>query len=75
MTGLLDELRTERHRTPVEAARVRTAARVPQWRLAAELGVDRVTLARWELGWNRPRPEARRRWNDLLDQLEAWAGR
>lgn len=75
MTGLLDELRAESRRAPAEAQRIRMAAHVSQARMAAELGIDRVTLARWELGWHRPRPVIRRRWNDLLDQLEAWSGR
>lgn len=41
-----------------------------QDRLAAELGVHRVTVARWESGERRPRAEMRRRYADLLAALE-----
>ena len=70
MSALLEEMRA-RPRPPIpEVARaIRRAAGVSQSRLAAELGVHPVTVARWEGGTRRPQGETLRAWVDLLDQL------
>lgn len=54
-------------------ARSRAARRlsgVSQDRMAAAIQVDRTTLARWESGAMTPRPAQRRRWAELVDELE-----
>lgn len=70
-TPLLDEVR-ERMRLldPPEGAAIRRRAGVSQDRIAAELGIHRVTVARWESGSRRPRGELFRRYADLLNGLE-----
>jgi DNA-binding transcriptional regulator YiaG len=67
---LVEELARVRRRPPQVAKAIREAARVSQARLAAELGVDRVTVARWESGERRPRGQMLSRWMDLLDHME-----
>ena len=72
---LVQDVREERRLPPpAMAAAIRRAAGVSQARLAAELGVDRVTVARWEragASWSRtPRGELRRRYAELLAELE-----
>ncbi len=42
--------------------------------LSQELGVDRATVARWELGTREPRGEMRERYAALLRALAAEAG-
>jgi len=58
---------------PPMAAAIRRAAGVSQARMAAALGVNRVTIARWEAtgaSWSRrPRGELRQRYTELLDEL------
>ena len=49
---------------------IRRAAHVSQTRMACELGVDRITLYRWESGLARPRSAARAKWAALLDELQ-----
>jgi transcriptional regulator with XRE-family HTH domain len=68
---LLREVR-ERRRvpSPALARAVREAAGVSQARLAAELGVDRVTVARWELGIRHPRGKRADAYAALLAQLQ-----
>jgi transcriptional regulator with XRE-family HTH domain len=55
--------------TPAAARSIRQAAGVTQHELADELGIDRVTVARWELGERTPRGELRLRYIRLLDEL------
>jgi DNA-binding transcriptional regulator YiaG len=71
---LIDEIR-ERPPDPVIAKAIREAAGVSQARLARELGVSRVTIARWETGARRPGGEAARAYSALLDQLREVARR
>ncbi len=69
--SLLEEVRASRRLPPPETARwIRKAARVSQTRMARELGVDRVTLAKWEAGAMQPRPAHRASWAALLDELQ-----
>lgn len=67
---LAEELRQERRLPAPKTLRlIREAAGVSQARVARELGVDRVTVARWELGLRSPRGELRRRYVELLITL------
>jgi DNA-binding transcriptional regulator YiaG len=69
---LLDTVRAA-HRLPKPAmARlIRSEAGVSQARLAAEVGVHRVTLARWEAGVSRPQSAAlRARYASLLADMQ-----
>ena len=74
MTIVQDVREERRLPPPAMAAAIRRAAGVSQASLAAELGVDRVTVARWERAgapWSRtPRGELRRRYAELLAELE-----
>ena len=45
------------------------AAGAAQRRVAEELGVDRVTVTRWELGMRTPRGELRTLYAELLEDL------
>ncbi|MGP4024386.1 helix-turn-helix transcriptional regulator [Actinomadura sp. 3N407] len=67
---LVDELRARVPLpTPAEARRIREAAEVTQERMAEELGVHRVTVARWEDGTRRPRGKTRDAYATLLAEL------
>lgn len=71
MTGLLGEVRSRRGLPPPWLAkRIRVEAGVSQARLAEELGVQRVTVARWEAGTRRPRQPLAQQYSDLLAQLQ-----
>jgi transcriptional regulator with XRE-family HTH domain len=59
--------------TPELARAIRVTAGVTQADVAAELGVHRVSVARWELGRRRPRGTVLDRYTKLLDELEAAA--
>jgi len=50
---------------------IREGARLSLSEVAAVLGVDPSTLARWERGLARPRGAAARRWVDLVEELAA----
>jgi DNA-binding XRE family transcriptional regulator len=70
-TNLIDEVRANRRMPLPETARmIRRAAHVTQARMAQELGVDRITLHRWEAGLAKPRPALRARWAALLEELQ-----
>jgi transcriptional regulator with XRE-family HTH domain len=70
-SSLVREVRTQRPLPSRALARaIREAAGVSQARLAAELGVDRVTVARWELGIRRPRGKRAAVYATLLAQLQ-----
>ncbi|TQK19103.1 helix-turn-helix protein [Microbacterium sp. SLBN-154] len=56
--------------TPAEARRIREAAGIGVGRLAAEVGVNRVTINMWETGKRRPRGEFRIRYARALADLK-----
>jgi DNA-binding transcriptional regulator YiaG len=58
---------------PGTCREIRQAAGVSQARLAAELGVAELTVARWEGGTRKPRGEMRRAYARLLADLDAAA--
>lgn len=69
--GLLDEVRLALTLpTPDVARGIREAAGVSQVRLAAELGVHPLTVARWESGTYAPRGDLRRGYARLLHNLD-----
>ena len=75
MSGLVEQVRAARRLPPPAVARaIRAAAGVSQQRLADELGVCRVTVARWEIGARTPQGEIRLRYVDLLAQLREATG-
>jgi DNA-binding transcriptional regulator YiaG len=70
MSELAEEVRAARRLpAPTMARAIRIAADVSQERIAAELGVHRVTVARWEAGARRPRGQLRLRYAGLLAEL------
>lgn len=70
MTALVEQVRAARRLPPPVVARaIRIAAGASQQQLADELGVNRVSVARWEAGDRRPRGELRIRYAALLEQL------
>jgi len=75
MSGLIDELRERRLPPPADARAIRLAAGVSQERLAAELGVHRVTVYRWEFGQRLPRGPQREAYAKLLSALRRVARR
>jgi transcriptional regulator with XRE-family HTH domain len=76
MSDLLDEVREALTLPPPAVARaIREAAGVTQERMAEELGVHRVTVARWEQTSGRsPRGELRARYARLLRELQQVIG-
>lgn len=74
MSALADEVRIRR-RLPSRAVRraIREEAGVSQARLAAELGVHPVTVARWELGSRKPSRRHEAAYLAVLDELKASA--
>jgi len=69
-TSLLDEVRRGRRLPPpAQAKAIRREAGLSQERLAAVLGVHRVTVARWEDGVRKPRGPLRAAYADLLAGL------
>jgi transcriptional regulator with XRE-family HTH domain len=71
MGTLLAEVRQELALpAPGVAREIRQAAGVSQARLAAELGVAELTVARWEGGARTPRGDMRRRYARLLAELD-----
>jgi transcriptional regulator with XRE-family HTH domain len=71
MSALVDEVRS-RPKAPARqvAQAIRVAAGVSQSRLAEELGVHQVTVARWECGMRSPRGETLRAYVALLAELQ-----
>jgi transcriptional regulator with XRE-family HTH domain len=70
MSALIEEVRSRRRLPPPSVAQaIRKAAGVTQARLAEELGVHPVTVARWEAGSRHPVGETRDRYAALLEQL------
>jgi DNA-binding transcriptional regulator YiaG len=71
MRPLVEEVRTSRGLPPPKVARaIRVEAHVTQARLARELSVHRLTVARWESGERRPRGTLRVRYAELLHDLQ-----
>ncbi|HSX67227.1 helix-turn-helix transcriptional regulator [Nocardioides sp.] len=71
MTDLIAEVIESRGLPrPNEARRIREAAGVTQDRLAREVDVHRVTLARWEAGTRVPRGAERVRYARILAELQ-----
>ncbi|GAA2004404.1 hypothetical protein GCM10009799_34550 [Nocardiopsis rhodophaea] len=69
--NLIREVRTHRRLpAPDDARSIRERAGVSQARLADELGVHRVTVARWESGTRQPRGALRLAYARLLLRLE-----
>ncbi len=67
---LIDEVRQARTLPDPQVARmIRVTADVSQERVAQELGVHRMTVARWETGQRRPRGAMRARYAELLQAL------
>ncbi len=67
---LLDTLRAERRLpTPRVAKAIRQSAGATQQQVADEIGVDRVTVTRWENGVRRPRGQSAVRYGELLSAL------
>lgn len=70
MAKFIDEVRAARRLPPPAMARaIRVAAGVTQQRVADELDVHVVTVARWENGSRHPRGDVRARYAELLDSL------
>lgn len=68
--SLIEEIRlASRLPGPAKAREIRIKAGVSQERLAKELGVNRMTVARWETGDRRPRAAIAARYSALLEQL------
>lgn len=71
MDDLIAEVRAhQRLPRPADARAIRLTAGVGQTRLAKELGVHRVTVARWELGTRHPRGRLLERYVELLGVLQ-----
>jgi transcriptional regulator with XRE-family HTH domain len=72
MSELVAEVKDALSLPPPPVARaIRESAHVTQERMAEELGVHRVTLARWEQdGGRSPRGELRARYARLLRDLQ-----
>jgi transcriptional regulator with XRE-family HTH domain len=71
MGTLLDEVRESLALPrPGMAREIRQAAGVSQARLAAELGVAELTVARWETGTRTPRGDMRRQYGRVLTELD-----
>ena len=71
MGALADEVWLSVSMPPPAAARnIRVRAHVSRTRIAAELGVHAITVARWERGTRAPRGDLRVRYARLLRQLD-----
>jgi DNA-binding transcriptional regulator YiaG len=71
MSELAEDVRAARRLpAPTMARAIRLAADVTQVRIAAELGVHPVTVARWEAGAHRPRGRLRVAYASLLAELQ-----
>jgi DNA-binding transcriptional regulator YiaG len=69
--ALLDTLRRRELTRPPMSILIRRKAGATQVDIAAELGVLRETVARWETGVRHPRGELRERYAGLLEELAA----
>lgn len=66
---LIEEIRARQLPSAKTRRAIRLAAGVSQTRMAAELGVHRLTLVRWENGTAEPREGSRERYARLLAEL------
>jgi DNA-binding transcriptional regulator YiaG len=66
---LVDEVRAARLPSPATCRRIREEAGVSIRDAAQALGVDPLTVIRWELSRTRPRREHAQAWRALLDAL------
>lgn len=57
-----------------EARRIRESAGLSQGELAAWVGVDKVTLWRWENGEKRPRANSALRYLTVLNEIKGVVG-
>lgn len=72
---LVDEVRhLRRMPTPALARAIRESAGLSQARVAEALGVDRVTVTRWETGRRRPRGQIAREYVALIEKLRVEVG-
>ncbi|WP_395243382.1 helix-turn-helix domain-containing protein [Agromyces sp. MMS24-K17] len=72
MMDVIDEARARRSLpAPALAKAIREAAGVSQSAVARTLGVNRMTISRWEAGFCRPSPEHLNAYSDVLRALEA----
>lgn len=70
-TGVVERIRLSKRAPSPEMARaIRKAAGVPVQAIADELGVDRVTVHRWESGIRQPRGDNLRRYVELLEEIQ-----
>ncbi len=67
---LIEEVQEWKLPSPKIRRAIRQSATVTQVRMAAELGVHRVTFARWENGELEPRGDNRARYARLLAGLQ-----
>lgn len=67
---LIDEVRARQLPSVKVRRAIRLAAGVSQMRMAAELGVHRLTFIRWENGTHEPRDGSRERYARLLAELQ-----
>lgn len=67
---LIEQVRAARRLpSPAAARAIRLAAGVSQRQVGEVLGVDRVTVARWESAERRPRGDLAVRYGELLEGL------
>lgn len=67
--ALLAQIAARKRFSRESARAIRLAAGVSQREIAEELGVDRVTVARWELGTRQPTGELLLRYMHLLNDI------
>ena len=73
--GLVEQVRAaQRLPAPTVTRAIRRAAGVSQQQIADELGVNRVTVARYEIVERSPRGELRLRYIELLETLRELTG-
>lgn len=78
LSGLVEQVRLRRRLPPLLMRKaIREAAGLSQAALAREVGVDRVTVARWEAGRRTPRSRYLEAYVGVLEALrsevEEWA--
>jgi DNA-binding transcriptional regulator YiaG len=66
---LIDRLRASRLPPPTEWRRIRVAAGASLRDVAAAVGVDAMTISRWERGQSRPWPRHAASYRRVLDAL------
>lgn len=68
--NLIEEVRARQLPAVKVRRAIRLAAGVSQVRMAAELGIHRLTFVRWEKGSIEPRGDNRERYARLLAELQ-----